>query len=149
VWLYDKYLGESPVKAHFTNSEWSAALRKNKNTMPYRLELDGYETREGRIPIRVSAFRIWSNASFLFIPYLFRRSFRPPRAEYSFDLVPIGGATRAGEERLSPAIRQRLRELDGMLEQRTINRREYEALRVQILKDVLVLPPARSEERAE
>jgi hypothetical protein len=27
-----------------------------------------------------------------------------------------------------------------MLEQRTINRSEYEALRVQILKDVLMLP---------
>lgn len=53
VWLAGEYVGESPVRKDFTNAEWSAVLQANNNTLPYKLTLDGYETQEGRLPIRV------------------------------------------------------------------------------------------------
>jgi hypothetical protein len=137
VWLNDKYVGESPVVAHFTNSEWGDVLRKNNNALPYKLELDGYESKEGRVPVRVSAFRIWANVNAVFIPYIFRSSFRPPRNEYDFDLVAVGGGGRPSDARLPADVRERLHKLEGLRDQGVVTPREYEQLRIQILKDAL------------
>jgi hypothetical protein len=138
AWLFGQYLGETPVRMRASSGEWKALLAHNDYEMPYKLEMQGYETKEGRIPIRVSGRRIYKNINLLFIPLLCGNGFRPPRPEYEFALVPTGGAARPGEERLPKDVRQRLHKLESLRDQGAITSRDYEALRVQVLRDALL-----------